>query len=185
MSQSVNLSLGPRWTGSHATRSPHKTSNASAMGLMLGMIMPPPPPLISGFHPPPPSPSPSLSPFFLSVCLSLSIYLFLSSGGCCRIGWQYCVGGDYVWSADSDLTFSMLSLRLKPTLMHWPPPMLPLNVTFFSSSSSPSCHFVNVSYMFRREGTFWPQVIAVAPVAFHGSFVVFSVCAWVCPGAQF
>lgn len=117
VSQSVNLSLGPRWTGSHATPSQTKTSSTSATGLMLGMIMPPSP-LISGFLF---LSSPTLPS--LSICPSLppSIYL-LSSGGCRGIGQRHCVGGDYVWSADSDLTFSMLSLRLKPTLVDSPPP---------------------------------------------------------------
>lgn len=134
VSQSVNLSLGLRWTGSHATPSQPKTSSTSAMGLMLGMIMPPSP-LISVFLSSL-SLSPSL-PDFLYVCLSLSIYL-LSSGGSHGIGQQHCVGGDYVWSADSDLTFSMLSLRLKPTLVDSPPPMLPLC----------SCYFFSVALMF-------------------------------------
>lgn len=39
VSQSVNLSLGLRWTGSRATPSQHKTSSTRAVGLMLGMIM--------------------------------------------------------------------------------------------------------------------------------------------------
>lgn len=129
VSQSVNLSLGLRWTGSHATPSQLKTSSTSAMGLMPGMIMPPSPPLISLFL----SFLPSLSlPHLLSVCLSLPLSIYLSWKRVLGIGQQHCVGGDYVWSAYSDLTFSMLSLRLKPPLVYSLPPMLPLCSCYFS-----------------------------------------------------
>lgn len=59
MSQSVNLSLVRRWTGSHATSSQTKTSGTSAAGLMFWMIIPPSP-LISLFISFPLSPSPSI-----------------------------------------------------------------------------------------------------------------------------
>lgn len=165
VSQSVNLSLGPRWTGSHATPSQTKTSSTSATGLMLGMIMPPSP-LISVFLF-----LSSLTLPWLSICpsLPLSIYL-LSSGGCWGIGQRHCVGGDYVWSADSDLTFSMLSLRLKPTLVDSPPPR---------AQALCSCYFFfAVALMFHtyfaERGDFRPRACSncPVPVAFHGRFVV-------------
>lgn len=156
-------------------RSPRQTSCPSAIWLMLGMIMP---------H------SPLFGPFFLSflpslhlslhcpisVSLFLSVYLLFSSGGFCGIGQQHCVGGDYVWSADSDLTFSMLSLRLKPALVDSRPPKLPLCSCYFF------CCCFNASYAFHREGTSRRMRCGNFPalVIFHDQFVVFSVCVCVC-----
>lgn len=103
------------------TASSFKTSSPSATGSMLGVTM---------LHPP-------LTPAFLflfshlpslsnslSVCMSPSFSLLLSSGGHCRAG--QCIGGDYVRSADSDLTFSELYLRPKATPLDLCPCVFPL-----------------------------------------------------------
>lgn len=93
VSQSVNLSLGLRWTGLHATLSQLKTSSTSATGLMPGMIMPPSP-LISVFR----SFLPSLAlPPLLFVCLLVvapSVYisgLLLQDRAAALCGWRLCV----------------------------------------------------------------------------------------------
>lgn len=154
MSESVNLSLGLRWTRSHATPSQPKTSSTSAKGLMLGMIMPAPL-LISVFI---------SFPFFLScppllsTCLSLPLSNYLlSSGGYRGIGQQRCVESDYVWSADSDLTFSMLSLGLNATLTdsHAPHASGPFKLL--------RCCCFNVSYIFQRDRTYSHMPTVIAP----------------------
>lgn len=173
MSQSVNLSLGLGWTGSHATPSQPKTDklpicywvdarndNASFSFIWAFLPLLPSFPLSLSLHCP------------ISVSLFLSVYLLFSSGGFCGIGQQHCVGGDYVWSADSDLTFSMLSLRLKPALVDSCPPKLPLCSCYFF------CCCFNASYAFHREGTSRHMRCGNFPalVIFHDQFVVFSVC---------
>lgn len=158
MSQSVNLSLGPRWTGSHATPSQPKTSSTSAMGLMLGMIMPPSP-LISIFLSFPLFLPPSL-PASPGLCLSVSPSVYLSPPLIRRLAWNRAAALCGRWLC--------VICRLRLDLFHVIP-QIETNTRGLASSRASAlvtllfCCCFNVSYIFRREGTsdHMPPVIAL------------------------